>query len=587
MEKSPEEIRLKFLKSEAQKADIVNQYAIISLFLMGIFLGYYYDTYQFALIVGSISLFIFYITKWFFEDQYIHPYVLSTSYAFFVVQFIYQTHGIFEFYFLVFICSALLVNYKNWKILFPMFIVIVIHQGALVFLQNFSSYNHLAAHHTTIQLSNFVYHILFVFIAMGIYMYRSYIILNISINDIVSLTKLKDTIMQNQKCIDFAEEITKGNLKSSLIPKDSNDKLAYALLTMQESLKKISQSESDVKYLNKGLAQINEILRQNNDFKKQFDNLTTKITHYVNGVQTGLFLVENDFEESETRLNLVSHYAYDRNKYSVKSILPSEGLIGQAYLEKDSFHVTNLPEDYPEVGSGLGLSAPKELYIMPLIFNDEVLGVIEVASFYKITDLHILYLKRIALAIGENLSSYNSIQKTNFLLEQSIKQKELMDVQGEEMKLNLQELSLKQDEIIQKENETRAISEMYNSILGNSPGALYRSKIDANWTMVYISPKVKDLLGYSSEEFMKHQVHLGKITLKEDVLYVEEKVSYALKNNTRYELFYRLVHKSGKIVKVWEIGEGIYDPISKEIMIEGLIVDIGNLKIENEMNYKK
>jgi len=123
---------------------------------------------------------------------------------------------------------------------------------------------------------------------------------------------------------------------------------------------------------------------------------------------------------------------------------------------------------------------------------------------------------------------------------------------------------------------------MTNSIIKSSPGAVYRSKIDKNWTMIFISDKISLILGYTSKDFLKDSVQLAQITHPEDILYVENEVHSALEKKTQYELNYRLKHKNNHYVYVWEIGEGVFDLNGNPEFIEGIILDVTEKKLKEE-----
>ena len=76
----------------------------------------------------------------------------------------------------------------------------------------------------------------------------------------------------------------------------------------------------------------------------------------------------------------MASYAYDRRKHLKKTIKPGEGLVGRCIQEGDTIFLTDVPKDYVKIKSGLGQDDPRSLLIVPMKLNENVIGVIEIAS---------------------------------------------------------------------------------------------------------------------------------------------------------------------------------------------------------------
>ncbi len=201
-----------------------------------------------------------------------------------------------------------------------------------------------------------------------------------------------------------------------------------------------------------GIAQFADILRANHrDSQTMYDTIISNLVKYVGANQGALFLME---EENEDRsLELVAAYAYDRKKYLQKKIKVGEGVLGQAVLEKSPVFLTEIPHQYVQITSGLGDAPPRSLLVSPLIVNEEVYGVIELASFQKF-DQHVQeFVTRIGESIASTISTVRIGDKTKNLLEELQQQTEEMKSQEEEMRQNMEELVATQEEMQRKEQE--------------------------------------------------------------------------------------------------------------------------------------
>lgn len=199
-----------------------------------------------------------------------------------------------------------------------------------------------------------------------------------------------------------------------------------------------------------GIAQISEIVRHTSSDENLFDQLITSTVKYLKANQGGLFVVDRS---DKVTIQLAACYAYERKKYIEKTIIPGEGLVGQAYLEAKYLHFTEIPPNYVNITSGLGKATPTSLIIVPLIVNEEVEGLLELASFSNFEEHEIEFLERLGEVMAAYIQSQRVMQQTQHLLEQAQEQGEEMRAQEEEMRQNMEELQATQEEMHRKERE--------------------------------------------------------------------------------------------------------------------------------------
>jgi HAMP domain-containing protein len=247
----------------------------------------------------------------------------------------------------------------------------------------------------------------------------------------------------------FAENIGNGKYDSEFKPLSESDMLGNALLEMRANLKKVAEEDKKRNWSTSGSAKFGDILRSHNDnFEKLADEIISNLVKYIGANQGAMFIIESDDASSEEAyMELAACYAWDKKKFLEKKIYKGEGLSGQAWIEGDVIYLTEVPDDYVTITSGLGEANPRSVLIVPLKLNDEVHGVIEMASFKEYDDFEVEFVERIAESIASTISSVKVNGTTQKLLEESTLMTEQMRAQEEEMRQNMEELQATQEKI--------------------------------------------------------------------------------------------------------------------------------------------
>ena len=253
---------------------------------------------------------------------------------------------------------------------------------------------------------------------------------------------------------DFVKNIEKRNLDADykgIINK--RNELSNALMSMREQMNKITKEESQRNWTTVGLAKFADILRENNDDEKNLHyQVVSNLVKYTDSTQGGLFVV-NEKTGKNAVLTLMAYYAYDRKKYTNKEIHYGEGLIGQSFAEKNIIYLKEVPENYVNVTSGLGQSNPTSVLIVPLIVNDEVYGIIELASFEDYPQYKIDFIEKVGQNIASSLANVKNMVKTQSLLNELKKQTQEMLAKEEEMHQNMEELKATQEDGQRRQTE--------------------------------------------------------------------------------------------------------------------------------------
>jgi len=277
--------------------------------------------------------------------------------------------------------------------------------------------------------------------------------------DVVNEHELIQHSIDNfRKAAGFVNEIAQGNYDiewSEL--NDSNkslnqDNLAGELIQMREQMKVMRADEEKRRWASEGIAQLSEILRihQHNP-PALSENAVRFIVKYMNAQQGSLFSATE--HEGKPVLELVACYAFNRKKYLNKRLEIGEGMIGQAYLEKRPNVLTRIPQGYTSITSGLGDATPNCLAIVPMVYNEQVEAVIEIAGFKTFEPHQVDWLIKIGEITASAMVSVKTTEKTQSLLEQFREQTEQMKAQEEELRQNMEEMEATQEEMRRKELE--------------------------------------------------------------------------------------------------------------------------------------
>jgi hypothetical protein len=222
----------------------------------------------------------------------------------------------------------------------------------------------------------------------------------------------------------WAKEIGEGNYNVGIEPEGDHDILGKSLLVMRENLLANHNRETEQKWISEGKNILSNILRLYNKLEDLSDHVLEQLVIYVDAIQGAIYL----YNEDDKKLVNLSTYAYNQKNNLQKEYKIGYGLIGQCAYEKEYIYRTEIPDDYYTISSGiLGEKKPSSLLLMPLISDDQLQGVIELASIReKISSLTITLVRELADIIARTIYNVRINQKTERLLEESQKNSDRM-----------------------------------------------------------------------------------------------------------------------------------------------------------------
>ncbi|MEO0333072.1 MAG: GAF domain-containing protein, partial [Bacteroidota bacterium] len=260
---------------------------------------------------------------------------------------------------------------------------------------------------------------------------------------------LKTVVKGLHQTAEFATAIGEGNLEQEYQALGEEDTLGSVLIKMRDQLRQNRNDAQLRDWSTQGLTLFTDTLRNAQDIEELSNQVLKQLVNYLEISQGAIFLVEE--EGNEKVLRMKACYAYQRQKFINKSIPAGDGVIGQAYLEKETIYLTEVPTDYADIRSGLGGSQPSAILVIPLLIEDTVEGILELASFTVLEDHQISFVEKVAESIASALRNARINTQTHRLLMESQEQAEMMQAQEEEMRQNMEELSATQEEMHRKE----------------------------------------------------------------------------------------------------------------------------------------
>jgi len=322
-------------------------------------------------------------------------------------------------------------------------------------------------------------------------------------------------MVKNMRAIvDQARAVARGDYTKQIDIRSSKDQLGEALSQMTNELNTTSEKNKADNYLRIGQARLNKKLSGENSISAITDVTIRFLSEYFEA-QVGVFYVLT----SENILELSASYAYQKRKLISDKFKIGEGLVGQAAREQKPILISDIPNDYIHITSGLGNTAPGTILVYPIKLENTIKGVIELASIQMLTDQHIEFLDAVSQSIAVTLESSESRDEMAVLLEKTQDQAESLQSQQEELReaneiLETQKKSLINSErILQDQQEelkqTNEELEEQTQLLEEQKSSIENKNTELEKTRQIIEEKANDLELSSKykSEFLANMSH--------------------------------------------------------------------------------
>ncbi len=304
---------------------------------------------------------------------------------------------------------------------------------------------------------------------------------------------------QVRSIAEVSTAVTQGDLTRSIAVEAEGEvaELKDNINQMIANLRGTTQRNEEQDWLKTNLAKISGMLQGQRDLKTVSQMIMSEVTPTVSAQHGGFFLgVSEDDEPLELRL--VASYAYERRGDVSNRFKVGEGLVGQAALEKETIVVAEAPGDYIKISSGLGESGPVNVVVIPILFEDQVLAVMELAAFRPFSEVHLSFLDQLTETLGVVLNTIMANMRTEELLQQSQSLAGELQSQSEELQTQQEELQRRNEEL---EDKAELLSKQNRDIeIKNSEIEMARQDLQRKAEQLALASKYKS-------EFLANMSH--------------------------------------------------------------------------------
>src|SRR3712207_6740457 len=176
---------------------------------------------------------------------------------------------------------------------------------------------------------------------------------------------------------------------------------------MIENLRVTTERNAQQDWLNSNLARISGLMQGQRDLSQVSRLIMSEVTPLVSAQHGAFFLnsTNGDDDPENAELSLIASYGYKERKNLSNRFKHGEALVGQAALEAKPIMITEAPDDYVKVTSGLGEAAPRNIIVLPVLFEEQVMAVIELATLSTFSDVDQTFLEQLSETLGVVLNA--------------------------------------------------------------------------------------------------------------------------------------------------------------------------------------
>ena len=275
--------------------------------------------------------------------------------------------------------------------------------------------------------------------------------------------------VQVRSISEVASAVTKGDLTRTIRveAKGELEALKDTINQMIANLKGTTLRNHEQDWLKSNLAKFAQMLQGQRDRNAVANKVLSELAELVNARYGAFYILEQPEFADEPKLKLFAGYAQKSRKLIDQEFSLNEGLVGQCATDKERIRLANVPNEYLQISSGIGNAAPIDLVILPVLFENNVKAVIELASFENFSDTHVDFLDQLTESIGIVLNNIETNTRTEELLAQSQSLAGELSSQQEELRRANDELHDKGRSLEEKAEQLTLTSKYKSEFLAN------------------------------------------------------------------------------------------------------------------------
>jgi HAMP domain-containing protein/CheY-like chemotaxis protein/signal transduction histidine kinase len=234
---------------------------------------------------------------------------------------------------------------------------------------------------------------------------------------------------------DVATAVTKGDLTRNVQVEAKGEvaELKDNVNEMIRNLRETTRQNAEQDWLKTNLAKFTRLLQGQRDLAAVSKMVLSELAPLINA-QHGVFYMMDETQTDAPKLKLLSAYAYTESQKLKNEWQMGEGLIGQCAYEKKRILLTDVPNEYVAITSGLGAAKPLNIIVLPIVFEGKVKAVVEMSSFTLYSAIHQTFLDQLGESIGIVLNTIEANMRTEELLKQSQSLAQELQSQQEELR---------------------------------------------------------------------------------------------------------------------------------------------------------
>ena len=264
---------------------------------------------------------------------------------------------------------------------------------------------------------------------------------------------LADNLTNQVRAIaEVATAVTKGDLTRSIQVEASGEvaELKDNINTMIDNLRLTTDRNTEQDWLKTNLARLTGMLQGQRDLATVGRMLLSELVPLVNAQQGVIYQMET---EESAGMVLLSAFADDGQNGHRQHLHVGDGLVGQCAAERRRMLISDLPEHTIPIRSGLFQAIPRNVIVLPVLFEDRVKAVIELATLGNFTPSHLAFLEQLTASIGIVLNSIEATMQTEGLLKQSQQLAAELQTQQKELQQTNEQLAQKAQQLAEQNVE--------------------------------------------------------------------------------------------------------------------------------------